>query len=378
MRHRLFILITGAICTLPLILTLAMGNGAVDQREQRALADWPTIELSRQGIGRLPQQLEAWFNDHFGLRAKLVSVHDRLEYRLLGQSSRVLVGEQGWLFLKRGLRTDVEMIPIVRDLCGETPFSESQLAHWVTALDRNRRELASRGVAYVLMIVPNKHTLYRRYLPAYSHCDASAGRLQQLTKRLRTIDGFKLVDLKTPLLQASLNTAADGFVYHKTDTHWNGAGIRIAYAALAPFLDDLIDWNNMETAGRIKPNRVHQKAGDLSQMAGLADSVTESMYGFDIHLPTAQQLDNPWPRHSKDPHRQPQQWRLGDSAVASDVVVFHDSFVGRTMKTLLAESFARTRFVWQGSPTLPVDILDDDPPDLVIHEMVERNLLQPW
>lgn len=361
-----------------MLLMTPVADVSVDQRERRQLTQWPDIEFSRRGIDQLPKQLEAWFDDHFGLRSTLVSLHDRLEFRLLGSSSRVLVGEQGWLFLRRGLRTDVEMIPIVRDLCGETPFSPAQLDHWVAALARNQTQLASRGIAYLFMIVPNKHTLYRRYLPAYAHCDARASRLEQLTARLNSIEGFNLVDLKTPLLLASENSAADQFVYHKTDTHWNGSGIRIGYSAMAPFLDDLIDWTNIETAGRIKANRIHRKAGDLSQMAGLSDRVTESMYGFDVHLPTATKVQNPWPSLSADPGRQPEQWRHGDAELNSDVVIFHDSFIGRTAKTLLAESFGRTRFVWQGSPKLPIEILETEPPQLVIHEMVERNLLQPW
>jgi len=376
MRHRLLILFAAAVTLMPLLLTPIGIDRNGDQREQRTLASWPEMQFSIDGISRLPKQLEAWFDDHFGLRSRLVRFHDVLEYRLLGSSRRVLVGDQGWLFLERGIRTDVEMIPIVRDLCGEVPFSRQQLDHWVTSLERNQRRLEDRGITYVLMIVPNKHSLYRRHLPRARHCDSDNTRLDQLSERLTALNTVNFIDLKTPLLKAANDRE---LVYHKTDTHWNGPGIRLAYAKLAEFLDfNHIEWINLESAKRIKSNRVHNRAGDLSRMAGLETTVTETMYGYTIHLPTAVQQENPWPELSKDPYRQPEKWELPDATGATDVVIYHDSFVGRSLKLLLAESFGESRFVWQGSPELDIDMLDSDPPTLVIHEMVERNLLQPW
>jgi len=141
-------------------MTPVAGDAGLDQREQRRLAAWPDIEFSRHGIHQLPRQLETWFNDHFGLRSKLVSLHDRLEFELLGSSGRVLVGEGGWLFLKRGIRTDIEMIPIVKDLCGETPFTQTQLDYWASTLERNANELASRGIDYLLVKTMNPLSLF--------------------------------------------------------------------------------------------------------------------------------------------------------------------------------------------------------------------------
>jgi len=376
MRHRLLIFFAAAITIVPLLVTLTGTGSDGDQREQRRLAGWPDLQLSIAGLKKMPQQLEAWFNDHFGLRSRFVRFHDVLEYRLLGSSRRVLVGEQGWLFLERGIRTDVEMTPIVRDLCGEVPFSDQQLEHWAEALDRNRRELKKHNIEYVFMIVPNKHSLYHRFLPRARHCDSTETRFNQLSDRLKKNNAFNLIDLKTPLLEAA---HGEEFVYHKTDTHWNGPGIRLAYAELGNYLNaHQIEWNNLESLGRIKSNRVHRKAGDLSRMAGLETTVTETMYGYTIHQPVAVELNNPWPNLSKDPYRQPEQWMLPESTSTTDVVIFHDSFVGRSVKTLFAESFAHSRFVWQGAPTLNLEILKSQPPTLVIHEMVERNLLQPW
>ena len=59
-------------------------------------------------------------------------------------------------------------------------------------------------------------------------------------------------------------------------------------------------------------------------------------------------------------------------------LIFHDSFFDGPMNDFLSESFSRSVFVFHGQPEINRLLVDIESPDLVIQEMVERNLLHPF
>lgn len=371
-RDRLFAIVFVLMIAIPFALAILKPAGGVSKAEKRQLAPAPKLELSIAGVASLPSQIDRWFNDHFGFRAKLARANDTLEYTLLGNSRRVIVGSDGWLFLKRGLRDDVNLMPVVRDLCGDAPLSETQLDAWVGALQTNRQRLAKTGAQYVFVVVPNKHTLYHRYLPSSVACSPGRTRLDQLADRLNALDDFPWIDLRETF--AGMD---DTLLFHKTDTHWNANGAIAAYQSLARWMQGKVRFDPLDIDSRIKRLKIKSGGGDLAQMAGLEGTVTDLMHGFTVRDRRTRPLRNPYPQLTNNPGRQPQAFRLRHDRF-DNAVVFHDSFFGHRVKHLFAESFSVTRFVWAGNPALPLEILGPDHAGIVIHEMVERNLLQPW
>lgn len=371
-RDKIFAAIFIAMIALPFLLALVKPAGGVSNAEKRQLAPTPKLELSIAGVIALPRQIDRWFNDHFGFRAKLARANDTLEYAFLGTSQRVIVGTDGWLFLKKGLRNDVNLMPVVRDLCGDAPLSQAQLDAWVNALQTNRKTLEAQGATYVLMVVPNKHTLYYQHLPPSVACKPGQTRLDQLAIRLNALDNFPWIDLRN-----TLSDINDAVLFHKTDTHWNANGAIAAYDVLARWMTDKIKFDNLDTETRVRRIDTPIGGGDLAHMAGLDGTVSEIMHGFKVENRTARPLRNPYPQLTTDVGRQPQAFRLRHDKF-DNAVIFHDSFVSQRLKHLLAETFSVTRFAWAGNPVLPLEIVQPDHAGIVIHEMVERNLLQPW
>lgn len=371
-RDKIFAAVFIGMIALPFLLALVKPAGDVSRAEKRQLAPAPRLELSVAAITQLPRQIDSWFNDHFGFRAKLARANDTLEYAFLGSSQRVIVGTDGWLFLKRGLRNDVNLMPVVRDLCGDAPLPQAQLDAWVNALQTNAKTLEARGATYVLVVVPNKHTLYHDYLPSSVACKPGRTRLDQLAARLNALDNFPWIDLRDAFADID-----DVLLFHKTDTHWNANGAMAAYDILARWMSGKVAFAKLETETRVRRIDTPIGGGDLAHMAGLDGTVSETMHGFKVENPLAKPLRNPYPQLTADPGRQPQAFRLPHDRF-DNAVVFHDSFVSRRLKHLLAETFSVTRFAWAGNPALPLDIVQPDHAGIVIHEMVERNLLQPW
>jgi len=118
------------------------------------------------------------------------------------------------------------------------------------------------------------------------------------------------------------------------------------------------------------------EGGDLARLAGLQGSMTDLMQGFELRDRRTESLGNPYPQLKRGRRRQPRAFRRQDDQY-DNAVIFHDSFFDERVQQLYAESFSETHFVWAGNPVLPLEILKPDHAGIVIHEMVERNLMKP-
>ncbi|MDH3688493.1 MAG: hypothetical protein OEU36_03285 [Gammaproteobacteria bacterium] len=355
---------------LPLASEMLQIAPVIEVTENRNLTSSPVFVLKKSELKKYPQRFENYFNDHFGFRNMLVKWHNYLSYNWLKTSDRVLIGKDGWLFLARGVREDRRTIPIVADRCGRAPFDDVELDKWVGALEANWRAIDQRNMEYLLVIVPNKHSVYPQYLPTQINCSSGGSRADQLGRGLQRLDGFPLLDLREAFIEQAKDSEP---LFRQTDTHWDGHGIVVAYQAMMSGIDveDVID------AGRVTLKEVGAPGGDLARLLGMERALTERAYGLRIKPVRAQRAVNPFPELTKDPSRQPAAREQQDSDLPR-LMVFHDSFVGNSVKNLLSESFSRSVFVWQGGPELSMSLIDREKPDIIIHEMVERNLLNPY
>src|SRR5262249_5565752 len=136
----------------------------------------------------------------------------------------------GWLFYSgRPGDTTPPRVP---------PFRAEELEYWRCVLEARRDWLAARGIRYLLVIAPDKQTIYPELLPAALRPPA-ASRHDQLLAHLRPHPRVNVLDWREPLRQAK----AGEQVYHRTDSHWNERGAFVAYqqilAALSAWFPDL-------------------------------------------------------------------------------------------------------------------------------------------
>lgn len=95
-----------------------------------------------------------------------------------------------------------------------------------------------RGIAWVILLIPDKETVYRAYLPprAYPCGEAPPSCLDELETRLKAA-GIPVVNLLPAYRQA---TREGRLLYWPDDTHWNGAGMEIAAEQLAGTIQPLL------------------------------------------------------------------------------------------------------------------------------------------
>ncbi len=173
------------------------------------------------------REFDLWFIDRIGLRLTLVSAGAAFHVGLLQRSTdrRVVFGRDGWLFY-----TDDEHRPAtMADFRGTLRFTEPE----VRATERNllamRDALAACGARGLVVVAPNKQSIYGEYLNNTGVRPAT--RFDDLLSRLNAPARAMILDLRVPLLAAKA-AAPSQPLYFKTDSHWNDLGAFYAYRAV--------------------------------------------------------------------------------------------------------------------------------------------------
>ncbi|MCC6195183.1 MAG: hypothetical protein IT518_12000, partial [Burkholderiales bacterium] len=128
--------------------------------ENRPMATWPKPAPSRE----FPAQFDKAFSDRFGGRDALVRLHHGGLLALFGVSSlaTVMRGNDGWYYW---LGEDGHSLD--RHYRGTLPFPQSEVDGTVAELVKRKEWLAARGIAYVVVAVPEKFTIYPEHLPSW-------------------------------------------------------------------------------------------------------------------------------------------------------------------------------------------------------------------
>lgn len=344
-------------------------NESSDLGEKRNLSEPPRIALNN--LKSLPDEFDAYYIDRFGFRNPLIKGHNYIKYKLLKGSSigKVLIGENGWLYL-----TENETIA---DFLGHKQLMHDELNQWKLSLEASREFLSQKGCRLLFVIAPNKSTIYPEYLPEHIRGSQGRMRMDQLLEYLSKNSPIDFIDLRPVLLEAK----KQGLVYHPHDTHWNYMGGFIAYNEICTRLNR---WYEELKPKLIEDFSIKEEifAGDLSIMLGLSNKLAEKTNLLipkqsprsevvNLVLPD----DYSWPRNVK-PDRQ---IAMENPDAKLKCVLFHDSFGSNGgFRKYLAEHFKKIAFV-PAYPDLECLklLVEQEKPDLVIIEIVERKLGEP-
>jgi hypothetical protein len=124
--------------------------------EFRDKAPFPEVSKGLFQLTDYLADLDKYISDSFAMRRQLLVADARLRYAVGGSlTDRVIVGTNGWLFSGPDLRN----ARLVR------PPGDALYADWYRIMDDRRKWLAERGIGFIVMIGPSKHTIYSEYLP---------------------------------------------------------------------------------------------------------------------------------------------------------------------------------------------------------------------
>lgn len=363
-RDRLVAIAFFVILAVPGLALVFTAKDTVTRFENRAMAPWPALAVSRA----FPQAFERAFSDRFGGRDALVVVHHAGRLALFGVSSlaNVLPGTDGWFYW---LGEDGHSL--ARHYRGTMTQPQAEIEASVAELERRRAWLAERGIAYVVAIVPEKFTIYPEHLPAWIRKGDGPTPLDRFVQAASRHPQLEVLDLRPALLEAKKRE----LVYYKTDSHWNYNGAAVGYAALMAAVQKALPGRLPTIVPAPRPTftpGTDYYRGDLLTMLGRPPGVRE-----DDVAPLHEVLADASKRCARrqDKGQFPGfEFHVCDKPELPHVVVLRDS-MAIPLIPLLSENFSRA--VYASTRKLDRALIEREKPDLVIEELVERTMHAP-
>ncbi len=356
------ILCFGVLLWLPTADHFLKLDYAPQPNENRALAGFPKLTASLDGVHDFPAGLEAHFRDHFGFRNRLIRWERRWKHDWFKESASpdVFTGQKGWLYFSGD--------HMVEHFQGLKRLSADELKSWQALLEKRRDWLAQRGIKYIFSIPPDKQSIYPERLPEWLAGLQATNKVDQFVAHMKAHSTVEVLDLRPVLFAAKTNECT----FLRTDTHWNTYGGFVAYQALVnalarqlPGLPPPLQLSDFD----ISPLR--QDGGDLSRMLATPTAAVETnafkyiLRGSRSRLEVVDVSDR-LPQKRR-PLTEPKA-TLYDGAPGK-AVVFRDSFAG-TWYAFLGYHFHEVVYVWQYS--WDAAFIEREQPMVVIDEMLER------
>jgi hypothetical protein len=314
--------------------------------ENRTLAEKPTVFD--------PRGYEAYLNDNFAFKNILVAVNGAYKsFFNTSSSNQVVMGKDGWLFYS--LPNAPHWDPIATYM-GLNRFSDDQLSFLVNKFVRFDQNLKEQGSEFILVIPPNKHTVYSEYLPGLIRKNAKETRMAQLIRCLKDNTDVKVVDLR----DAFEKEHKQNQIYYKTDTHWNSYGAYIAYTEIMTALDMRPYSRDEYTISSKVLN-----ARDLARMAGVIGA-SDIQYEFVLKNGASEPelIEGIFGSEMVGVY-------TNNDASAPSLMMYHDSY-NVALRPFLTPHFSRAIFSWKLFPD--AEEVREQGPDYVIFEILERNL----
>ena len=278
-----------------------------------------------------------------------------LRWRLFGSGGpQVAVGCGGWLYLMEELRP--------------WPDDEAAMTARAGALHRVADALAARGIALLLVVVPDKTRIEAASACGVPYSAQARGRLAAFRAKL---GGLAAADV------AAAFAAAPGPVFQHTDTHWNQAGAALAARTVAAAVAQAPIRRGRRFA--TESSAEADRPGDLLRLMSL-ENVPDLPLPL-RPLPDRERLDTTTQTEGPEPGG------LLDDAAVADVVLLGSSFsVNGNFHGRLQEALGASvgQFGQEGGgfwrsarDYFRSAAFRETPPKLVIWEFPERVVGQP-
>jgi len=370
MRKKVTILVFFLIMLVPFVFSDFQKAG-ISERENRRLAVFPNWSQS-DGTANPDffNQLEKWFSDHVGFREEFIQLDTLIAYDLFQSANQdtLVVGKDGWLFT-----TGWDNVEIGR---GSNYYQKGEafyaaitrnLMHYRDVLKENDRE-------FVLILAPSKASVYTENLPGEFTTGVTV--VDELETYLNKNTDIKVINLKKTMLEHKNDTA--GWLYYKTDTHWNFLGADYGYREVINRLGEYGILATKPIKAEFKPENIYAKCGDiLKQMKGEREDLFEP-----VRLPEYEQLFTA--ELVTDEAELKKITEYGDKFEVPMVQLYEnsensgpsalllgDSF-STDLKVPLSQHFSSLAFSWEYLPDESLFEITD--PDVVMIECTERLL----
>ncbi len=294
--------------------------------------------------------LEKFITDRVASRSKYIALYQGIGIESFtsrySNNSSSLVGKDGWLFLGNFYNNVLDYTK------NRTNYSNAEINDKIARLKEIQDIATSQHIPYVMIVAPNKHTIYGEFLPRWL-TPKTDQRLADIINDQSKQSGLFFVFPKSEILtEKNIADKQDKRLYLKDDTHWNGYGAMIAFKQI---------WKTLQTQGNfidfteaLTQKKIEKKHnGDLIAIGKYSDKYKDRVdykYELDV-LPNKKTVKN------------------------GHLLVLGDSFTHALMP--LYELFFEkvTRLDWDKVNTKQYkDLIIELKPDAIVYQVVERHL----
>ena len=277
----------------------------------------------------------------------------------IGNSLSWYRGKGDWLFLGNAYDNTVAKLKL-----SITP-SDSQIQSTTKAFSMIAAESVKHNTEFVLIVGPNKSSIYSEYLPE-NLVPSSRRHSDFFLDNLKEVPNLTVYDPTNDLLALK---NSEGILYWMTDTHWNNKGAFLSYSGFSRLLG--LPVPNV----KFKNGSVHE--GDLIRISKLKDFPLHAEDNWDV-------IWNDKPVWTEKKVQDEQESPFGSATIVinekplSDkyIWVVGDSFAGALMQYFNA-TFKEVRYVGHWShklSDLPLELANAQrKPDMIVVVRVERS-----
>jgi alginate O-acetyltransferase complex protein AlgJ len=330
------------------LITMFFGTAnLLPDEENRSLVAWPAARSNPFDFAR---GFTAYFDDHFGFRGTLITAQAFLKVKILASSTSkdIVIGREGWLYYAGEKSMD--------SYRGVLPFAAGELEAWVHFFKSYNDALTRRGILFLVLIVPDKQTVYPEFLPGSIRKVRDSTRLDELINAIKAESSVSVVDLRSAL-QAAKGQYPE--LYYRTDTHWSASGAYIAHREIIRLIEK--KYPMIQPLPYIDPSTRNYETGDITKMLGLGRMWRENQPHPPLSLPNSQTQEGDLLVRGRNPAG-PRLAMIGDSFLFPIV-------------DYLAPHFEQT--VVSRSGVLKPGMIEQYHPDIALYEIVQRKLNLP-
>lgn len=332
--------------------------------ENRALVGFPSTPDNLNEVLEFSKQFEAYYNDHFGFRKKLIYRYQREINKRFGKAGikTVMQGQNGWLYFTQDF--------LLEDFQGKRPLSSQELDNWLNEQDQKNKWLHKNGIEYLLFIAPNKQSIYPENMSSYFHTTKGVTRFEQLLEHTQGTLPDYMINLHSVMRQAK----QEQLLFKLTDSHWNMKGAHLAFEYVLAQIQQKFPHARFVRNFPFSEQLKDHQGGDLANMMMMADSMHEMLPVLAPRKNCARILPLNLQLHGiGEGSHQRRPNMTGCKSADLTAIVFGDSF-SLSLIPFFSENFSRVIYLSKQYDQKNVEeIIQLYKPDIVIEERVERS-----
>ena len=304
------------------------------------------LEIRLTQPKKIKHDIRNYYSEKFLFNSPFVNQYLKFKTDVLQENPipfNVIKGQTGWYFLGNNYYNTLN------DAFGNDSFSTNELTTIKNNLLSINSYLKSKHIAFYVVVVPNKNSIYKEHLPY---------KLKQKSTKLITLQHqLGNTDISFINLTEHLKSAkSQQQLYYKTDSHWNTFGAFIGYEKMMDHFQNKFSVEaNIISDYKIETD--FEIYGDLTRL--LKINIPEnSIYVKKINDNLSEDYTKPILRYSNG---------INDIKL----LMFRDSFANNLIP-FLNDTFGETLYL--KDYTINENLIEKEKPNIIILQIAERKL----